>query len=124
MKESWHRLSGDWAGARAVTGDWVPRTRMECDRARGEAQQRLQDAIQNDTFEDFMQELREQGHVGLANEGLRLWRAGREPTPGADLNDMRDRMCVWRGWLDWEVRMVRPQVHANVSTWNMGPVGV
>ena len=94
MKESWHRLSGDWAGARAVTGDWVPRTGMAYDRARGEAQQRLQDAIQNDTFEDFMQELREQGHVGLANEGLRLWRAGREPTPGADLNDMRDRMCV------------------------------
>ena len=123
MKESWHRLSGDWAGARAVTGDWVPRTGMECDRARGEAQQRLQDAIQNDTFEDFMQELREQGHVGLANEGLRLWRAGREPTSGADLNDMRDHMCVWRGWLDWEVRMVRPQLHANVSTWNMGPLG-
>ena len=123
MKESWHRLSGDWAGARAVTGDWVPRTGMEYDRARGEAQQRLQDAIQNNTFEDFMQELRERGHVGLANEGLRIWRAGREPTPGADLNDMRDRMCVWRGWLDWEVRMVRPQLHANVSTWNMGPLG-
>ena len=45
MKESWHRLSGDWAGARAVTGDWVPRTGMECERARGEAQLRLQDAI-------------------------------------------------------------------------------
>ena len=112
-----------WAGARAVTGDWVPRTGMECERARGEAQLRLQDAIQNNTFEDFMQELRERGHVGLANEGLRIWRAGREPTPGADLNDMRDRMCVWRGWLDWEVRMVRPQLHANVSTWNMGPLG-
>jgi len=123
MKASCHRLSGDWAGARAVTGDWVPRTGIECERARGEDQLRLQDAIQNDTFEDFMQDLRERGHVGLANEGLRIWRAGREPTPGVDLNDMRDRMCVWRGWMDWEVRMVRPQLQANVSTWNMVPLG-
>ena len=26
-------------------------------------------------------------------------------------------------WLDWEVRMARPQLQANVSTWNVGPLG-
>ena len=47
----------------------------------------------------------------------------REPNLSVDLNDLRDRLCVWRGWLDWEVRMARPQLQANVSTWNVGPLG-
>ena len=90
--------------------------------AREEARRRLQESIANDAFEDFMQELRERGHVGLANEGLWIWDAIREPNLSVDLNDLRDRLCVWRGWLDWEVRMARPQLQANVSTWNVGPL--
>ena len=91
--------------------------------AREEARRRLQESIENNAFEDFMQELRERGHVGLANEGLWIWDAIREPNLSVDLNDLRDRLCVWRGWLDWEVRMARPQLQANVSTWNVGPLG-
>ena len=26
-------------------------------------------------------------------------------------------------WLDWEVRFVRPSWEANVTTWNLGPLG-
>ena len=122
-KAAWLGLRGDRAGARAVTGDWTARIGVEREMAREEARRRLQESIANDAFEDFMQELRERGHVGLANEGLWIWDAIREPNLSVDLNDLRDRLCVWRGWLDWEVRMARPQLQANVSTWNVGPLG-
>ena len=37
------------------------------------AKVQLEKALREDTFEQYMQELREKGHVGLANEGLRVW---------------------------------------------------
>ncbi len=30
---------------------------------------------------------------------------------------------VWMAWLDWAVRFVRPSWEANVTTWNLGPLG-
>ena len=123
MKKVWLGMQGDRAGVRAVTGDWVPRIGVGREMARVGTQMHLQEAIRSGTFETFMQELKEQGHVGVANEGLRIWEDIRRPTLGVDQNDLRDRTRAWRGWLDWEVQMARPQLQANVTTWNVGPLG-
>lgn len=35
----------------------------------------------------------------------------------------QDQVSVWMAWLDWTVRFVRPSWEANVTTWNLGPLG-
>ena len=40
-----------------------------------------------------------------------------------DQRQHQDQVDVWMAWLDWEVRFVRPSWEANVTTWNLGPLG-
>ena len=87
------------------------------------AKVQLEKALREDTFEQYMQELREKGHVGLANEGLRVWSETTHSGATGSRPGIRDRIWAWRGWLDWEVQMTRPQMQSNVSTWNLGPLG-
>ena len=87
------------------------------------AKVQLEKALREDTFEQYMQELREKGHVGLANEGLRVWSDTTHSGATGSRPGIRDRIWAWRGWLDWEVQMTRPQMQSNVSTWNLGPLG-
>ena len=123
MLGKWHCIQGDSAAARAVTGDWVLLHAALRERARIMAKVQLEKALREDTFEQYMQELREKGHVGLANEGLRVWSETTHSGATGSRPGIRDRIWAWRGWLDWEVQMTRPQMQSNVSTWNLGPLG-
>jgi endonuclease/exonuclease/phosphatase family metal-dependent hydrolase len=44
-------------------------------------------------------------------------------TRGQNQRQHQDQVSVWMAWLDWAVRFVRPSWEANVTTWNMGPLG-
>jgi hypothetical protein len=67
---AWMREQGDWAGARAVTEDWVLLEGRPCEIARAEAHCNLQQAREKGTICDYLQSLQRRGHVGLANAGL------------------------------------------------------
>ena len=40
-----------------------------------------------------------------------------------DLRQQQDHVKVWMALLDWGVLFVRPSWEANVTTWNLGPLG-
>ena len=82
MKREGLREQGDAVGARAVTGDWVPGVGLEREMMRAEAQMKLGEAAREGTLDTFFQGLRERGHVGLANEGARVWTCVQEPSEG------------------------------------------
>jgi hypothetical protein len=42
---------------------------------------------------------------------------------GQDRRQHQDQVNIWIAWLDWAVRFVRPSWEANVTTWNLGPLG-
>ncbi len=89
--------------------------------ARAEARLGLQQARKQGSINDYLQSLRQRGHVGLANMGLAVLPTdgtlGREP----DKRRHQDQVNDWMAWLDWSVRFVRPSWETNVTTWNMGP---
>ena len=123
MKREGLREQGDAVGARAVTGDWVPGVGLEREMMRAEAQMKLGEAAREGTLDTFFQGLRERGHVGLANEGARVWTCVQEPSEGEASGTLYRKARAWRKWLDWEVRMRRPLAQSNVITWNLGPLG-
>ena len=122
MRE-WLREQGDGVGARAVTGDWMPGVGLQREMMRIDAQMKLDEASKKGTLDTFFQGLRERGHVGLANEGARVWASVQEPSKGEAGGTLHRRAKAWRRWLDWEVRMKRPLAQSNVITWNLGPLG-
>ena len=58
-----------------------------------------------------------------AHEGLLIEADVSRHSPALDSRGVRARVRAWRRWLDWEVQMERPHVRANVSVWNLGPLG-
>ena len=61
--------------------------------------------------------------MGLANAGLTIWEAGGKLIGEQDRRQHQDQVSVWMAWLDWAVRFVPPSWEANVTTWNLGPLG-
>jgi len=114
---------GDWNGANEVSEGWVLLEGRVCEIARAEARLSLQQACKQSSILDYLQSLRQRGHVGLANMGLAVLpmdgTLGREP----DERRYQDQVNDWVAWLDWSVRFVRPTWETNVTTWNMGPMG-
>jgi hypothetical protein len=115
---AWLREQGDWNGSVATSEGWVLLEGRACEIARARAQLDLQQAHKQGTVNDYLQSLRQRGHVELAHAGLTMLNV--ENTcilQGADAGQH------WMAWLDWEVRFVRPSWEANVTTWNLGPLG-
>jgi hypothetical protein len=123
VKTAWLREQGDWNGANEVSEGWVLLEGRACEIARAEARLSLQQACKQSSIPDYLQSLRQRGHVGLANRGLAVLpmdgTLGREP----DERRFQDQVNDLVAWLDWSVRFVRPTWETNVTTWNMGPMG-
>ena len=93
-----------------------------CEIARARAQLDLQQAYRQGTVNDYLQSLRPRGHVELAH-GLTMLNVENTSIWEKDQRQHQDQVDVWMAWLDWEVRFVRPSWEANVTTWNLGPLG-
>jgi hypothetical protein len=117
------REQGDWAGARAVTEDWVLLEGRPCEIARAEAHCNLQQTREKGTICDYLQSLQRRGHVGLANAGLAILMNNHQPIREQDLRRHQDQVIIWMAWLDWAVQFVRPSWESNVTTWNLGQLG-
>ena len=61
--------------------------------------------------------------MGLANMGLTVLFGDDTLGMKPDEHRYQDQVNEWMAWLDWSVRFVRPTWEANVTTWNMGPMG-
>jgi hypothetical protein len=120
---AWLRGHGDWDGSKAIGEDWVLLEGRACEIARAEAQLDLQKEHENGSVNDYLQSLQKRGHVGLANAGLAILNAGDQSMWGQDRRQHQDQVNIWIAWLDWAVRFVRPSWEANVTTWNLGPLG-
>jgi len=119
-------LNGDWAGASAVTGDWSQRqagTSYGGTWAGAEAVARAWEAMEKGTMDSFLQELRENGHVGLANAGVALFLEGQGKKRGAETKEAEGNKAGWMQWLEGECRYERKQVGGNIASWNVGPEG-
>jgi hypothetical protein len=123
VKTAWLREQGDWNGANAASEGWVLLEGRTCEIARAEARLSLQQACKQGSIPDYLQSLRQRGHVGLANMGLTVLPV--DGTLGGEPDEHRyqDQVNDWMAWLDWSVRFVRPTWETNVTTWNMGPMG-
>ena len=119
----WLREQGDWNGSKAISEDWVLLERRAGEIARAQAQLDLQRAREQGTVQEYMQTLRQRGYVGLANAGLTILEASSKSMREQDRCQHQDQVSVWIAWLDWAVRFVRPSWEANVTTWNLGPLG-
>ena len=89
----------------------------------GRAQLDPQQAHKQGTVNDYLQSLRQRGHVELAHAGLTMLNVENTSIWEKDRRQHQDQVNVWMAWLDWEVRFVRPSWEANVTTWNLGPLG-
>jgi len=119
----WLREQGDWNGSKAISEDWVLLERRAGEIARAQAQLDLQRAREQGTVQEYMQTLRQRGYVGLANAGLTILEASSKSMREQDRRQHQDQVSGWIAWLDWAVRFVRPSWEANVTTWNLGPLG-
>ena len=59
----------------------------------------------------------------LAHAGLTMFNVENTSIWEKDRRQHQDQVNVWIAWLDWEVRFVRLSWEANVTTWNLGPLG-
>ena len=123
MTATWLREQGDWTGANAVKENWVLLEGRACEIARAEAHSNLQKAREKGTVSAYLQSLERRGHVGVANAGLAILAHESTSMREQDLRQQQDQVKVWMVWLDWEVRFVRSSWEANVTTWNLGPLG-
>jgi hypothetical protein len=123
VNSAWLREQGDWNGSRATGEGWVLLEGRACEIARARAQLDLQQAHKQGTVNDYLQSLRQRGHVELAHAGLTMLNLENTSTWEKDRRQHQDQVNVWMAWLDWEVRFVRPSWEANVTTWNLGPLG-
>ena len=125
LKRNFLMMQGDWAGANAVTGDWVL-SQLPAGRGQewngAEAVATLCDHIQKGKADLFLAQLREKGHVSLANEGERLLGSNHDKTTGISTQTTRE-IEHWMLWLEHEMRFQRPSSHHNCITWNVGPLG-
>ena len=119
---AWLREQGDWNGSVATSEGWVLLEGRACEIARARAQLDLQQAHRQGTVNDYLQSLRPRGHVELAH-GLTMLNVENTSIWEKDRRQHQDQVNVWMAWLDWEVRFVRPSWEANVTTWNLGPLG-
>ena len=120
---AWLREQGDWNGSKAINEDWVLLEGRACEIARAQEQLDLQQTHEQGTVNEYLQTLRQRGYVGLANAGLTILEAGGKSMREQDRRQHQDQVSVWMTWLDWAVRFVRPSWEANVTTWNLGPLG-
>ncbi len=123
VKTAWLREQGDWNGAKAASEGWVLLEGRACEIARAEARLSLQQACEQGSIPDYLQSLRQRGHVGLANMGLTVLPGDGTLGRESDEHRCQDQVNEWMAWLDWSVRFVRPTWETNVTTWNMGPMG-
>jgi hypothetical protein len=123
VQATWLREQGGWTGANEVKEDWVLLEGRACEIARAEAHFNLQKAREEGTVRAYLQSLKRRGHVGLANVGMTILAYGSISIREQDLCQQQDLVKLWMAWLDWEVRFVRPSWEANVTTWNLGPLG-
>ena len=113
---AWLREQGDWNGSKAIREGWVLLEGRACEIARAEAQLDLQQAHKQGTVTEYLTSLRRRGHVGLANAGMAILNAKDQSIWGQNRRQHQDQV-------DWAVRFVRPSWEANVTTWNLGPLG-
>jgi hypothetical protein len=79
--------------------------------------------IHNNTVDLFWSQLRERGHISLANEGGRLLGRHHKEQEGISVQTRRE-IEHWMLWLEQEMRFQRPFLHFNCITWNVGPFGL
>jgi hypothetical protein len=79
--------------------------------------------MEKGTMDSFLQELRENGHVGLANAGVALFLEGQGKKRGAETKEAEGNKAGWMQWLEGECRYERKQVGGNIASWNVGPEG-
>ena len=120
---AWLREQGDWNGSKAISEGWVLLEGRACEIARAEAQLDLQQAHKKGAVNEYLQSLRRRGHVGLANAGMAILNAKDQSIWGQRWRQHQDQVNIWMAWLDWAIRCVRPSWEANVTTWNLGPLG-
>jgi hypothetical protein len=72
----------------------------------------------------FLQDLREQGQIGLANRGEDVVYTKNRREQGGDEERGGHSVKWWLQWLEWESLWVSPTIDHNVITWNIGPQGV
>jgi hypothetical protein len=124
------QLAGDGAGAKSVEGGWQEKPRSE-GQAWGERQAGTRavvafwEAQKENWVQALLQELREKGHVGLANAGARVFLT--EKGFGRKQREIgRTEKEHWMRWPEWEAQFTRQepqQWQPTVITWNVGPVG-
>jgi hypothetical protein len=119
-------LNGDWAGAAAVTGDWSERgagMSYGGTWSGAEAVAKAWEAMEKGAMDSFLQELRENGHVGLANAGVELFVEAQRKSRGAGTKETESSEAGWMQWLEGECRYERQQERGNIASWNVGPEG-
>jgi hypothetical protein len=127
-KERVSAAAGDGAGAKIVEGGWQEKPRGE-GRAWEERQAGTKavvafwEAQKEKRVPAFLQELREKGHVGLANAGAKVFLT--EKGIGKQQRGIeREEKEHWIRWLEWEAHFSRQeQWQPTFITWNVGPVG-
>ena len=67
-------------------------------------------AVEHANVQEFLQELREQGKIGLANRG--------------EGSHSPHQVAWWLQWLEWESLWTNKPIQSDVITWNIGPQGV
>ena len=110
---------GDWEGARAMFGRWVPRVRGHWHGAC--ATRDLWAAEKEGTLENYLDKLRSCGHVHLANEGRRLLQHSVNGST-IGMKGSWDRH-KWIGMLEASQHMLFRTGKCPVYTWNLGNVG-
>ena len=118
------RMDGDIAGAKSVEGLWTREVKAGwgAGYAGAAAVAGFWQAVAADRVPSFVQDLRERGHVGLANAGAELLLTKR----GNRMKkwETKDgKVAHWVQWMEWEGNFSRPEWTPTVTTWNLGPLG-
>jgi len=113
-KQEYILLGGDRAGCNAVLAEHANATPHSPTRRYwgvwAEAAKRVSEywqAEKHAQVQEFLQELREHGHIGLANRG--------------EDNHSSHQLAWWLQWLEWEALWTTKPNQSDVITWNIGP---
>ena len=116
---------GDWAAAKAVTGDWTPCQNRESGWVTPGAQAVTEwwQAIEAGELLEFLDRVRQDGHAEVALGGEMLFlQANGVQSLTTEIDPLDNRM--WLGQLEAAYNMSRPKPQRpTVISWNVGPLG-
>ena len=132
-KRKWLQERGEQVAAHAVTGDWSATTMIDKQQqsqswanrrwAAAAWVSRFWQATREQWIPAYLQQLREAGHIDVANVGISIFfdDSGRVARTWHEHKGIEVEQ--WLIWLEMACMLTRQQEDTTVVTWNVGPLG-